>query len=358
MGKPRMEDVTVGRGGKGTGDRDTRGTDRQERVGNGETDEGERAREPGMAEEKGQGTGQMGDREAEVTETERNTGAQRREWKRLLGARQSGPVKRDRDQGTRGGGQRPAREPGTGRQGEGGQAEGRAVLETEGQRTRVGAQGERLRGSEAGGQRGAGTGQDRGGRLEEAGSWLEGVSGLYSPPRSGPVRGWGGCGTVAGPAPPPHYTRLPARGSRPALRFVPGENPGPAPRALFPASAAPRPPGCHRGAPPPRPGQPADPRPRPTWPAAAAHSSSSGHWKRRARPGGCRRRRRRRSCLRPGTCTTRAARPAPAPRPCPPGGRAPGPGRGPRGAGAGATRGGPGHGERAPLEDAGSRRRG
>ena len=36
MRKPRMEDVTVDRGGKETGDRDTVGqTDRQERVGNG-----------------------------------------------------------------------------------------------------------------------------------------------------------------------------------------------------------------------------------------------------------------------------------------------------------------------------------
>lgn len=68
-GEARMEDVTVDRGGKGTGDRDTGGqTDRRE-WGMGETDDRGGLENREWQKRKDKGTGQMGDREAEVTET-------------------------------------------------------------------------------------------------------------------------------------------------------------------------------------------------------------------------------------------------------------------------------------------------
>lgn len=213
-------------------------------------------------------------------------------------------------------------------------------METEGQRTRVGGQGERLRDSEAGAQRGAGTGQDRGAASRRPAWGWSGVSGPLSLPRSGSVRGWGlrHGGRACAPS-PARGSRLAAPGPRCALSR--GGGPGPAPRALFglcgPATARLSPRRASRPVPASRPTS----APDPTWPRRGRPQQQQRPLEAPGPAHGAAAAAAARS--RPGTCTARAARPAPrAPPPARPGGGAPRPGRGRRGGGGGEKRGGPG----------------
>lgn len=266
---------------------------------------------------------------------------------RLLRGRAEWPSEKGQRPRDRGGGQRPAR-AGDRRQGERGTGRGTGSLGDRGTEDRGRGTRRETEGSRRADRGAQGPGQDRGAASREDRLVAGGGLGPCPCRDPGPVRGWGGCGTVAGPAPPPR-SRLRLR---PLAAAVPG---GPAaPRALFdtlrprdrPAVTAARPA-------PPRPAGRPGPRP---YLAPRRHSGSSGHWKRGPAHGAAAAAAAA-ARSRPGTCTARAARPP----------------RAPPAAGAGLRRGGASFedrggsiareepqatGERAPPRGCGSRRRG
>ena len=259
----------------------------------------------------------------------------------MLGGGQSDPVKRDRDQGTEMGDKDRLESRGTGRQGERGTGRETGSLgdrgtEDKGRGTRRETEG--LRGGRTEGRRDR-TGQR--GRLEKAGLGLERGLRPFVPAAIRACAGLGGLrhgGRACAPS-PARGSRLAAPGPRCALSR--GGGPGPAPRALFglcgPATARLSPRRASRPVPASRPTS----APDPTWPRRGRPQQQQRPLEAPGPAHGAAAAAAARS--RPGTCTARAARPAPrAPPPARPGGGAPRPGRGRRGGGGGEKRGGPG----------------